>query len=206
MRDYVTPYLAGETCADIAARYGVDPETVRYHLRRQGVTLRSRSYRKPMPVPTWDEFFASRTRAAAECINWKGSRDKSGYGRLNCRALPGLVFAHRVSWRLAYGEFDHSLRVLHKCDNPSCVRPSHLFLGTQADNVADMVAKGRIAPPTIRFGASNPQSRLTDDTVRQIRRAVSSGECSQIEAARLFAVSPMTVSRAVRRQSWSHVE
>jgi hypothetical protein len=154
----------------------------------------------------WLSYFASRTKPEGDCLVWTGHRDGAGYGRLGSKKFPGLNFAHRASWHLAHGAFDHSLRILHRCDNPGCVKPEHLFIGTQADNVADMVAKGRLVPPAKRFGAANPLARLTDAEVREIRRSVSSGECSQIEAARRFSVSPMTVSRAVRRQSWSHVE
>ena len=75
------------------------------------------------------------------CWLWTGYRNRGGYGELKHRGK--RVLAHRLSWRLAHGNLPASLHVLHRCDNPACVRPEHLFLGTNQDNVADRIAKGR---------------------------------------------------------------
>lgn len=71
------------------------------------------------------------------CWLWTGRRDKNGYGKV------GAALSHRVFWELHNGHIPDGLYVLHHCDNPPCIRPTHLFLGTQADNVRDMAAKGR---------------------------------------------------------------
>lgn len=88
------------------------------------------------------ERFWSYVQRGDECWTWIGARDANGYGRLS---LPGrgTIGAHRVSWELHRGEIPDGLCVLHRCDNPPCVWPEHLFLGTHADNVADRIAKGR---------------------------------------------------------------
>lgn len=78
------------------------------------------------------------------CWEWTRGRDPHGYGRF---ATPNSDLAHRASWELHNGPIPAGLNVLHHCDNPPCVNPRHLFLGTQKDNVDDMVAKGRARKP-----------------------------------------------------------
>lgn len=87
------------------------------------------------------ERLALYTRRTTGCWEWTGARSAKGYGVLNVRETSRL--ASRVAWQLEHGKIPRGLYVLHKCDNPGCVRPSHLFLGTLADNNADMLAKGR---------------------------------------------------------------
>lgn len=157
-----------------------------------------------MKTPTWDAYFAHRVIADGDCLLWTGHRDHTGYGRCGAAFARHIHFAHRMSWHLAHGSFSRTLRVLHKCDRPACVNPDHLFLGTQADNVADMVNKGRQRTSPL-YGEDNHLSKLTAEQIRQIRRMKAEAVCSQAEIARRFGVSPMTVSRAVRGESWSHL-
>lgn len=114
--------------------------------------------------------FWDRVDRSGGCWIWTKGRSKHGYGEL--RLLGKHHLAHRVAWELANGvPIPDGLDVLHKCDNPPCCNPSHLFVGTHADNVADMVAKGRSAS-----GEQHSQARLTWDEVRELRRRVSNGE------------------------------
>jgi hypothetical protein len=76
-----------------------------------------------------------------DCLEWPGSRNERGYGRVHVGDR--LQYVHRVEWAKHYGPIPEGMKVCHRCDNPPCYRIEHLFLGTQADNLADMHAKGR---------------------------------------------------------------
>lgn len=107
--------------------------------------------------------------------------------------------AHRVSYALAYGPFDPNLHCLHRCDTPACIRPDHLFLGTQADNMADMTTKGRRVRGERAGGA-----KLTTEDVRAIRRRHAQGE-SQRVLARAYGVHQPQISRIVNGTRWAHL-
>lgn len=99
-----------------------------------------------------DRFWA-KVEKTDNCWNWMGSRDRFGYGKIAINGAPKLC--HRVSWWIHHKEYP-KLFVCHKCDNPSCVNPSHLFIGTQADNMADMTRKGRANQlPILQLDMSN---------------------------------------------------
>lgn len=137
------------------------------------------------------------------CWEWdRKARGSWGYGRIwwNGRVRK----AHHVSWEIHCGAITNGLWVLHHCDNPSCVRPDHLYLGTAADNARDMVGRGRsrAGPPP---GEANPSAVLTEAIVRDIRRRVQAGE--QYRAiSRDIGVSETTVRSAALRETWRHVE
>lgn len=139
------------------------------------------------------------------CWLWAGAPGSGGYG---IATIAGLALrAHRLSWVLHKGEIPDALKVLHRCDTPACVNPAHLFLGTQLDNIADMVAKGR-QRGVQRFGSASPVSVLTEHSVWIIRNLIDIGIVgitTQREIASLWGVSPMTISRIANRQTWPHV-
>ncbi len=134
------------------------------------------------------------------CWLWTAASHKLGYGLMN--AL-GESKAHRVSWRLHRGTIPQGMSILHKCDVRCCVNPGHLFLGTQTDNMRDMVAKGRARKIGNR-GAKHPLAKLTQSAIvlMQLRRQSLGHSYARI--GRDFGVAAMTAYRAINGQSWRH--
>jgi DNA-binding XRE family transcriptional regulator len=141
--------------------------------------------------------------ANSNCWNWTGTKDKNGYGSISVGGKKGQL-THRVSWQLYRGEIPEKTAgqktcVLHKCDNPSCVNPDHLFLGSQLDNIADRDNKNRHR--ALR-GEDNGFSKLDSGQVEEIRRLYSTKEFSQSSLARRFGVAQNTISGIVRGIAW----
>ncbi len=132
--------------------------------------------------------FWPRVERVDGCWEWLGGRTRQGYGAL---VVAGRAYrAHRVSWEIHNGPIPPGMFVCHHCDNPPCVNPDHLFLGTPADNVHDMDAKGRRGRgwhPRL-MGELHHASKLTDAQVVAIREAVAGGEAKR-SVARRFSIS-----------------
>lgn len=152
-----------------------------------------------------DEYLLARATPEPNsgCWLWENFTDALGYGRTEMAGVPEHR-AHRIAWHLTHGPVPRGLRVLHKCDVRCCVNPDHLFIGTQADNVADMVRKGRNRNNTPR-GSANHYARLDEDSVWAIRQMLAHKLFTQAEIARDYGVSPMTLSRIANNQTWRHV-
>lgn len=97
------------------------------------------------------------------CWEWSAALNEAGYGMLGLGGRrDGIIRAHRLSWQIHFGEIAKGLFVCHRCDNRKCVRPDHLFLGTNDDNVADMFSKGRQSTPPVHHGIANPRARIIE--------------------------------------------
>lgn len=150
-----------------------------------------------------------------DCWNWIGSKNKKGYGKMTVNGKNSYV--HRLSYEVSNNESLGDLLALHKCDNPSCVNPSHLFSGTQSDNLKDMIGKGRgnhpkgdshlfrRHPEKIARGIRASQAKLNDALVIEIRELKKSSNASNYFIARHYGVSAPTIRAVVNGISWSHV-
>jgi len=141
------------------------------------------------------------TKIGPDCWEWTAGKNPRGYGVINDGTR--IQLAHRVAWLLEHGNLPEGLGILHRCDNPGCVRPSHLFVGTRADNNADMMAKGRYRagsnPPR---GASAWCAKLTEDDIRAIRASEERG----VALAAKYNVTKSTITDIRKRRSWAHIE
>lgn len=168
------------------------------------------------------ERFWPKVEQSAGCWIWTGARDAKGYGLMGggSRQQGRSQRAHRLSWEIHNGPIPHGLHVLHDCpdgDNPSCVNPAHLWLGTELDNARDREAKGRgnhatgerhsskTRPDSVSRGERNAFAKLTDLKVIEMRSLRSAGwKLSQLSSR--YSVSEQVVSRACIGKGWSHVK
>lgn len=172
---------------------------------------------KEGPIHRWD-FRKGR------CWNWIGSKCSDGYGNF---AIQKIIFgAHRVSRVLHFGEIPDGLHVLHDCDNPACVNPAHIFVGTHQNNIQDMWDKGRgpstfkcppekkargknhgskTKPQCVARGENCGTSILKEYQVLEIRKAFSELGMSKRKLAQMFGISRTTIKRVVERKGWRHL-
>lgn len=155
-------------------------------------------------APLASRFWAKvKIGAPDECWEWQGCRQaKTGYGSVGIGSridgTKGTMLAHRLAWELTHGPIPKGIKVRHLvCDNPPCCNPAHLALGTQAQNVSDMIGKGR---KRVVRGSAHPSSKLTDEAKQTIRELYAAGGVSQVQLAQQFHVNQPTISRVIRNK------
>ena len=132
------------------------------------------------------------------CWDWKGAFDKDGYGMFSS-GYHRHMKAHRYSYLMHYGDLPKNMLVCHKCDNPKCTNPEHLFLGTYKINATDAKNKKRTT-----FGSKNPMSKLTEEQVIEIKKMLLL-EIPGTKIAKKFNVSQISISNIKLNKAWKHV-
>jgi len=140
----------------------------------------------------------NRTANPDECWEWIASCKPNGYGQIKW-AGKAARYAHRVCYELECGPIPEGMEVCHRCDNPKCVNPAHLFLGSRRENVDDMISKGRMC-----IGESRVASKLTANVVLEMRGARRHGSTYRAIAAR-YCISYYVAWAAINRKTWRHV-
>lgn len=131
------------------------------------------------------------------CWNWNGGKSR-GYGRFWMNGK--LVMAHRVMYQISTGKNPGVLLVCHRCDNPSCVNPNHLFLGSPKDNMDDRRLKNRHA-----YGERQGLSKLSSSSVRRIREEFKEGKITKLKLASNYRVHISTICHIIMKKTWRHV-
>lgn len=171
-------------------------------------------------TPKMERNFWAKVEKSAKCWEWLGAKNKQGYGlmavsrallsakelsKLRSSTHVKMMGATHVSWIVAGNKAVPKDKFLcHHCDNPSCVRPAHLFVGTHKDNHADMVMKGRNVPLPWVPGEANGASKIKVRDVRRIRR-LASGKITMAEIGELVRLSKAQVHRILRHKAWRHI-
>lgn len=193
------------TCQQCGAAFAVKPSALKYgsadfcchdcyHAARKGKS----PFGESPEAAFWSK--VDRSGGPDACWIWTGAPGGWGYGRMmiNGERKP----SHRIAWELTNGQIPHDMLVCHHCDTPLCCNPAHLFLGTDADNNADKMAKGR--GNTCR-GEKTGTSKLTAEQVLEIRARYRPYEVMQADLAAEFGVSVGCIESVVNRKSWRHL-
>jgi hypothetical protein len=153
-----------------------------------------------------DRFWARVRKDPDGCWRWTASGVRD-YGRILYDGK--RVLAHRLSWELRHGPIPEGMEVCHNCpngDDPSCVNPDHLFLGTHAENMRDMVAKGRRRKVQGIRGEKSPVAKLTDAKASEALALYRTGGWSHSTLARRYGVSDGAIQQLVQRKTWRHLD
>lgn len=140
------------------------------------------------------------TKNEENCWVWNKSKDKKGYGKTNYKNK--IMLCHRLSWLLFNKSLNNNMYVCHKCDNPSCINPDHLFLGTNRDNILDAYHKNRLK---LKFGENNKSSKLNYKKIIEIRDLYKKGY-TLVSLSNIYHVSSQTIGSIVKRKTWKHVQ
>jgi hypothetical protein len=178
-------------------------------------------------TPEFIARFWSKVDKSGECWLWTKAHVTAGYGETSIGRH--ILYTHRVAFELTYGSIPEGLFVCHRCDNPGCVRPEHLFTGSHTDNMRDMMAKGRgvkterrargdrngrrlhperytsMVLPATKYGAEVHNAKVTSDDVREMRRAYAAGGITYRQLGERYGMTETNVMYIVRRMHWTHV-
>lgn len=150
-----------------------------------------------------DKFFTKFVKSENGCWEWNGAKRWNGYGKFS--HYKKTILAHRFSYEFYFGPIEEGFFVLHKCDNRGCVNPEHLFIGTQKDNMIDMVSKDRHAKVKIKCSCElNPKSKLKINDIDEIIAKYKNGLSSR-KIASEYNVSKTMILNIVNGKNWIHI-
>ena len=170
----------------------------RYRLKKYGSPHICPRGHAPPEVRFW-----RKVEKSDGCWMWTGTKSAEGYGKFQAgskKDQPAPIGAHRFSYEMAKGPIPDGRVVMHSCDNPSCVNPAHLSVGTHRENALDMIRKGR-GNHKGALGEQNAAAILTEEKVRYIRAS----PLRNLDLARELEVNPVAISRVRRGRTWKHV-
>lgn len=145
------------------------------------------------------ERFWKKVDKSSNCWVWTASKSKRGYGHFKIHSK--VWQAHRYSWLIHYGYIPKGLCVCHVCDDPACVNPGHLWIGTQLENMQDKIKKGRLR---VGIGERHGHSKLSNKQVLKIRAIYSKG-VTRASLAQKYRVTPANIGNVVNRKTWKHI-
>jgi hypothetical protein len=152
----------------------------------------------PKPQPIAIRFW-KKVRRTPDCWVWTGWTNPCGYAQIWDQNRRRTMLVHRISWELHFGSIPHGKCVCHHCDNPSCVRPDHLFLGTLIDNNHDCIRKDRFAR------GERMKHKLTADKVRLIRKLYVRRKVGCVQLGKRFGVNRRHITKILHRKAWAHI-
>jgi len=138
------------------------------------------------------------------CWGWNGMIRKDGYGVINAGGHNNKILLHRASWMIHFGEIPKKMFILHKCDNHICSAPSHLFIGTQQDNVTDMISKGRRKQACLK-GERNGSATITEQQAKEIKILLKDG-LNGVQIGKIFNKSRCFISKIKTGKTWKHIK
>ena len=143
-------------------------------------------------------------RGLDDCWEWQGAKQHRGHGHL--RYQKRLVKAHRLAYELTYGSIEEGVFICHKCNNPPCCNPKHLYAGSPKTNVDDSIKAGTFTRNSIGAeGEKNPNNKLTKKEIKEIRKMLEETDLYQWQIAEIFNCSQSNVSDIKRNRIWKEV-
>lgn len=180
-----------------AARWGTLNHRARQKLKELGMEFRE-GFKRPLEDRFWEKV---RRGNAESCWSWTAYRHYKGYGVFSVNGRPEK--AHRVAYEIAFGPIPKGMCVCHRCDNPPCQNPAHLFLGTTGDNTRDSVTKGRFV--STKQGEGHAEHKLTNEIVLKARRLHKSGMAMRALSRMFPIVTRCTLRAAILGKTWKSV-